>query len=110
MTDPIEWIAGMGGELKLFPDRVVIKRKGIIEFLRRGGKLPIKEIPLTNIASIEFQEASLLVQGYIDFAHSGQQDSKEKDAYKVNFMKREQQLFYDFKEKVFELLKEQKQR
>lgn len=66
---------GVGGQLSVYDDKVVISRKGLLGTLTHGLKGD-KEIRISQISSIQFKKANMLVNGYIQFAFLGGQEAK----------------------------------
>ncbi|MDR2600354.1 MAG: SHOCT domain-containing protein [Oscillospiraceae bacterium] len=59
-------ISGVDGQLYVNDEYVVIERKGIISFLTQGVKGK-KEIPIQNINAVQVREATIWVNGFIQF-------------------------------------------
>lgn len=67
---------GVNGQIELYSDKVCIKRKGVLSFLTQGLKGD-KSIMLSSISSIQFRKAGMMVNGYIEFAFMGGQETKK---------------------------------
>ena len=66
---------GHNGQLELTESVVRIKRKGFLAFMTQGLKGD-KEIAISQISSIQFKKANVLVNGYIQLAFVGGQEAK----------------------------------
>lgn len=101
---------GVGGQLTLYEDRVVISRKGGLAKLSHGLKGE-KEILITSITTIQLKNPGAFTNGYIQFGILGGNESlggiieATKDENSVVFTKKHQDDFLFIKEKVFELKK-----
>ncbi len=71
--NPVKLLKGIGATLEVYSDRIVIKRKLLAKLIEgfRGDK----SIPLSKITSIQFQKATFLISGYIQFSISGGNES-----------------------------------
>lgn len=102
---------GINGQLELYVDKIVIKRKGILSFMTQGLKGD-KDILLSSISSIQLKNASMLTNGYIQFAFMGGQEGKRglfqatQDENTVMF-DRKQQPDFDALKTRFEALRSQ---
>ena len=98
---------GIGGQLTLLDNKVRISRRGIWAFFLHGLKGD-KEILIKHISAIQFKKASMLTNGYIQFAFIGSQESKTgifgatKDENTVIFTSAQQKNFEEFKSRVEE--------
>jgi hypothetical protein len=75
MNDSEHKAVGVGGQLFLIDDKIIIKRKGIVGFLSQGLKGD-KEILISSISSIQFKAAGVVTSGYIQFSFLGGQEAK----------------------------------
>jgi hypothetical protein len=73
---PIYTMQGIGEVLEVYNDRVKITPKGVLGFLSKGLK-GTKELSIFSITSVQLKEASLLVNGYIQFSIPGGNESKK---------------------------------
>lgn len=102
---------GINGQLELYVDKIVIKRKGILSFMTQGLKGD-KDILLSSISSIQLKNASMLTNGYIQFSFMGGQEGKRglfqatQDENTVMF-DRKQQPDFDALKTRFEALRSQ---
>lgn len=62
---------GTNGQLELLQDRVRITRDGFAAFLLHGPLKGAREILISQVSAIEFQDAGALLSGYIRFSHLG---------------------------------------
>jgi hypothetical protein len=60
---------GRNGTLELYPDKVRICRSGALAFM--SGLRGEKDIPLSALGSVQLKAASLMVNGYVQFAYAG---------------------------------------
>lgn len=106
MAKLIMRVEGTDGQLELMTDRIVIHRQGVFNMLKYGLAAK-KEIPLSAISNIGFRDANIFKPGEISFEYAGRSQKDEKGT-KVAFMKKKQNEFYQFKEKMFELMNQQR--
>ena len=66
---------GVNGQLYVYDNKVVIERRGVMGFLLQG-KAGGKTIPISNIMSVQFQEASGFTNGFIQFGIMGGLEAK----------------------------------
>ena len=67
---------GVNGQIELFADKVIIRRKGAVAVLTQGLKGD-KEILLSAITSIKFLKAGFCTgEGYIQFTFMGGKEAK----------------------------------
>ncbi len=97
---------GMNGMLLLLTDRVVIKRPGILNFIRYG-KNATREIPLTAISEVIFTSPTWVTVGEIEIVRAG--NSRDDRAEKINanslkFARRKVKEFEAIKERIFETI------
>lgn len=85
---------GSNGSVELLDDAIVIRRKGLANFLTQGAQGD-KRVPLSAITSIQFKAAGFMV-GMIQFSLMGSRDvpgglmAATKDENAVLFEKRQQ--------------------
>ena len=65
-------LKGVNGQVVLLEDRVIIKRKGAMASLTTGFFSGDKELHITSISGIQFKEATLATNGFIQFTISGE--------------------------------------
>ena len=96
---------GVQDLLEVFEDKVTITPKGVLGFLNKGLK-GTKEIPFHSIVAIQIKEASLMLNGYIQFTIPGGNESKgglgkaTSDENTVMFAKKDNALVMKIKEHV----------
>ena len=66
---------GIGAHLELLEHKVRIRRKGLLDLATHGFKGD-KEILLSRISAIQFKDAGLAVNGYIQFTIMGGAEAK----------------------------------
>ena len=75
MAEVLMSVKGTNGEIDLLEDSIKLRRKGALSFITHGMQGE-KEILLSQISSIQFKKASLVANGYIQFAFMGGTESK----------------------------------
>jgi len=75
MDEIIMEAKGLNGQIAVLSDKIRIKRKGVLSFLTQGLKGE-KGILISQISSIQFRQAGLVANGYIQFAFVGGQEAK----------------------------------
>lgn len=70
MSDMKFELKGVGGQLTVYHDKVVIERKGAIGFLSKGFS-GAKTIPMSSIQSVQFKRGTGFTNGYIQFGILG---------------------------------------
>ena len=101
---------GIYGTLVLTGDRVIIRRTGIINFIRYG-KRATREIPLSAISEVIFTAPTWFTVGEIEFVRAGssRDDRNEKlNANALKFPRKRAKTFEVIKEKIFELIGQKK--
>lgn len=102
-------LKGVNGQLELYEDKVIIKRKGALSKLTQGFFKGDKTIYLSQISSIQIKPGSMLTNGYIQFTLSGGNESTKgifdatKDENAVMFAKKDNDLVNSIKAKIEEL-------
>jgi len=66
---------GIGGQLELYPNRVRIRRKGLVA-LGTHGLAGDKDIPISSISAIQVKKAGMATNGYIQFSILGGREAK----------------------------------
>ena len=108
MSKPLLQAPGMGGQLAVFNDKVVISRRGVLGLVNHGLKGD-KEIRISQISSIQFKKAGI-VNGYIQFAFLGGREAKggafqaTQDENTVMFTTTQQEAFIEAKALIEELM------
>ncbi len=105
MAKLIMRVEGMDGQIELLPDRVIIRRDGILNAFKYGMHAK-REIPLGAISEVGFKDAGMMTMGEIDFVRSGRsmEEKTKRASSAVRFPRKKQAEFEALKEKVFELL------
>lgn len=75
MSNAIMEAVGHNGQFELTDEVLRIRRKGALAFLTQGLKGD-KEILISQISSIQFKNASMLINGYMQIAFLGGQEGK----------------------------------
>src|SRR5215203_1063326 len=101
---------GVGGQLELLEDKVLIKRKG----LAAKGMGGDREIPLRQVASIELKEPGKMSLGYIQFVLGGQEPvtsfwKVSSDPNTVEFNYRQKESFEALKQAVEQRIAERQE-
>lgn len=105
MTNPEFSAKGVNGQIELYSNKVCIRRKGVLGFMTQGLKGD-KNIMISTITSVQFKKASMLTNGFIQFAFMGGQEAKggifqaTKDENTVMFNTKQQSDFEKIKEEV----------
>lgn len=105
---PIYFLKGVGGQLELYENKVVILRKGALATMGHGltGN---KEILLRNITGVQLKLGGALINGYIQFTIPGGNESKRgigaatQDENTVMFPKSENETAQAIKNKIEQL-------
>ena len=74
MNKPIYSFTGKGGQLEVYHDKVVIKRKGFVAKMTQGIYVGDKSIYIQQISSIIVKNGDWLSIGYIQFVLAGNQE------------------------------------
>jgi hypothetical protein len=76
MSDkPLKVLSGVNGQLELYQDKIVIKRKGMLSKMTQGFFKGEKTLFLSQITSIQVKQGGLLTNGYIQFSIGGGKES-----------------------------------
>ncbi|NLN75802.1 MAG: hypothetical protein GX139_05790 [Armatimonadetes bacterium] len=67
--------AGVNGQIELYEDYLILKRKGVISFIAHGFKGE-KEIYLDQISAVQLKQCGTLTSGYLQIVFKGSQESK----------------------------------
>ena len=96
---------GRNGQVELYANKIRIRRKGVLSFLTHGFKGD-KDILLSTISAIQFNNASFVANGYIQFSFMGGQEAKGGllqglgDENSVLFNKKQQPAFERMKHEI----------
>jgi Short C-terminal domain/Domain of unknown function (DUF4429) len=61
---------GHNGQIRAYDDRIVLSHQGVLGFLTNGIKGD-KTVPYSSITAVQFKEASIWTNGYIQFSLKG---------------------------------------
>ena len=76
IEEPIKILKGVNGQLELYSDKVIIKRKGLLAKMTQGFTKGDKTLYLNQITAIQVKKGGLL-NGYIQFTLPGGIESKK---------------------------------
>lgn len=94
MSELISVLNGVNGQLELYIDKVIIKRKGVVAKITQGFFKGDKTIYLKQITGIQIKPGGILLNGYIQFTLPGGIENKKgivdatKDENTVIFTKK----------------------
>lgn len=71
----IEVLEGVNGQLELYDDKVIIKRKGFLAKMTQGFTKGDKTIYIKQISGIQVKPGGVLTNGYIQFTIAGGNES-----------------------------------
>ena len=74
--EPALKLAGVTGQLEVFPDRVVIKREGFRAKMSAGFFKGEKTLYIKQIAGIQVRHGTMMTNGYIQFTVPGGMESR----------------------------------
>lgn len=103
---PVLHAYGTNGQLHLLKDRLRITRDGFTAFLVHGPIRGTKEILLSQISAIQFQEAGIIFSGFIRFSFLGGTESRSgmaaiaNDENAVMFRESEESSFRRIKREI----------
>lgn len=109
MSKPELNIKGVNGQIELYGNKICIRRKGMLSFLTQGLKGD-KNIMISTISSIQFKNAGMMTNGYIQFAFMGGKEAKgglfqgSQDENTVMFNKKQQPGFEQIRDKVEKMI------
>lgn len=102
-------VNGVDGQIYLYGNRIVIKRKGALAKVNHGFFKGEKEIFLSQISGIQVKKAGMLFNGYIQFTLSGGIEGRKgimeatKDENSVMFSMGQNKNVEMIKNKIYEL-------
>lgn len=114
MDELLYELKGINGQLELYSDKVIIKRKGFRAKMSQGFFKGDKTIYLNQITGIQIKPGTMLTNGYIQFTLAGGIESKKgileatQDENTVMFAKKDNELVNKIKSKIEELIASQK--
>ncbi|HYF83339.1 MAG TPA: DUF4429 domain-containing protein [Clostridia bacterium] len=109
MSDALMELKGINGQLELYEDKIVMKRKGALSKLTQGFFKGDKSIYLSQISEIQVKPGTWATNGYIQFTLSGGNENTKgifdatKDENAVIFSKKDNDLVSRIKDKIEEL-------
>ena len=104
-------LKGVNGQLELYEDKVIIKRKGVLAKITQGFFKGDKSLYLTQISGIQIKAGTSITNGYIQFTLSGGNEntrgamSATHDENTVMYTKKNNELVKKIKLKIEELKK-----
>lgn len=107
--DALFTLNGVNGQLELYNDKVMIKRKGALAKMTQGFFKGEKTIYLKQITGIQVKPGGTFFNGYIQFTVPGGIENKKgitdatKDENTVMFNKKDNDLVSKIKSKIEEL-------
>jgi Short C-terminal domain/Domain of unknown function (DUF4429) len=110
MTDMLIEFKGLNGQIELYTDKIIIKRKGTRAKLTQGFFKGDKTIYIKQITGIQLKEAGLFIGGYIQFTIPGGIESRRgisdanRDENTVMFLKTENKLAQQMKSEIEKLM------
>lgn len=99
---------GINGQIEIYDGKICIRRKGVMSFMTHGLKGD-KDILVSSISSIQFKNAGIMTNGYIQFAFMGGAEAKRglfqatQDENSVMFDRKQQSNFEEVKRLVEEM-------
>lgn len=109
MGDLLFELKGVNGQLELYSDKIIIKRKGVLSKMTQGFFKGDKTIYLDQISGIQVKPGTIFTNGYIQFTVPGGIESKKglfdatTDENTVFFKKKDNELVNNIKIKIEEL-------
>lgn len=103
-SKPIKELKGVNGQLEMYDDKVVIRRKGGIAKLTQGFFKGDKTIYFNQITAIQIKKGGNFINGYIQFTLGGGVESKSgiikatEDENTVMYRKKDNDLVEEIKE------------
>ncbi|MEQ1789457.1 MAG: DUF4429 domain-containing protein [Rickettsiales bacterium] len=112
MSELLMRVEGTDGQVELMNDRVVVVRSGIMSVMKFGANSK-REIPLGAISEVVFKAPTFFGMGEIEFVRSGNSSSTGEGKKKVNhnmvkFKAKQKAEFEALKEKIFEMINQNK--
>lgn len=101
---------GINGQLEVYDNRIIIKRKGVLSKLAQGFFKGDKEILISKISAIQVKLGTTLTNGYIQFTLSGANEntkgilSATTDENTVMFDKKHNDEVIKIKECIYTLI------
>lgn len=102
---------GLNGQLELYEDKIIFKRKGVMSKLSQGFTKGDKTIYIKQISGIDLKLGGNLINGYIQFTLPGGNEKRggafqaTQDENTMMFKKKDNDFAIKIKEKVEDLMK-----
>jgi len=109
MDKLLEVLEGVNGQVELYDDKVIIKRKGALAKITQGFTKGDKTIYLRQVTGIQLKLGGNLVNGYIQFTVPGGNEKSKgafeatQDENSVMFKKSSNDIAISMKNKIEEL-------
>lgn len=75
-TKPLKTLNGVNGQIELYPDKVIIRRKGFMAKMTQGFLQGDKTIYISQITGIKVKRGGFVTNGYIQFVLGGNLEFK----------------------------------
>lgn len=114
MSELLYELKGLNGQLELYEDKIVIKRKGFLAKIDHGFFKGDKTIYINQITAIQVKPAGFFMYGYIQFTVPGGIESTkgihdaDHDENTVEFTAENNDLVNQIKSKIEELMAQQR--
>jgi hypothetical protein len=111
LGDLLKEVKGMNGQIELWTNKIIIKRRGFTSFWTQGLRGD-KDILLNQISSIQFKDPSTFTNGFIQFSFLGGAEHKgglldaTKDENTVFFNASQSEDFKYFKKMIEDKIQE----
>lgn len=105
-------LKGTNGQLELYEDKVILRRKGFMAKIYQGFTAGDKTIPISHITGIDFKGAGFTV-GYIQFTMGGSNEGTRgvsqalRDENTITFTLKEEDDAEEILSKLYELQKKE---
>lgn len=107
-------LPGINGQIELYDDKIIIKRKGVLSKITQGFTKGDKKIYLNQITGIDLKLGGNMINGYMQFTIPGGNE-KDKGAFQatqdensVMFKKAYNDIAHELKEKIEKLQQQSK--
>ncbi|MEA4925722.1 MAG: DUF4429 domain-containing protein [Syntrophomonadaceae bacterium] len=106
MPDILMHLDGINGQLELYNDKIIIKRKGALPKIAQGSFREDKTIYLKQITSIQVKPGNIFTNGYIQFSLPGGNDSTKglinatQDENTIMFVRKHNSVVEEIKNKI----------
>ncbi len=115
MSEIVKELKGVNGQLEVYPDKIIIKRKGFLAKTSQGFFKGDKTIYLNQISGIQIKPGTSLTNGYIQFTLPGGRESKKglseatQDENTILFTKKNNDIVSSIKDYIEEMLSKRSQ-